>query len=338
MSFDVKKWLIPVENAWECPTFAYHKELGWLHCDDSLKDEVSAVMATFLSQKDTGEWSLKSSEGLIIGVGKAGRDGAALLEMIFSYTINQGAEHYQTHTMNRRKSFEMLIENRQSTDLPYVIKKYFSDSGQKVLVLLESEQTMAKQIEDLLCDLGHEDVTVLSPNRVLLMLHLKKNDGVLELIEGIYSLIEEALYVSVHMGVSEAFYQYTGLVDRFIGAECALNACRLTVDNRGYCLANKDILPMLLANPHHRLQVIGGIDTKGLKALMADGELVSTLECFLKVSLNISEAASKLFIHRNTLLYRLSKIEKLTGFDPRNFSDAMNLFTMVSVEKVGSGV
>ncbi|WP_027625400.1 PucR family transcriptional regulator [Clostridium lundense] len=53
-----------------------------------------------------------------------------------------------------------------------------------------------------------------------------------------------------------------------------------------------------------------------------DGDIINTIEEFVKCDLNISNAAKKLFIHRNTLIYRLDKIYKETGCDIRNFKDA----------------
>lgn len=54
-----------------------------------------------------------------------------------------------------------------------------------------------------------------------------------------------------------------------------------------------------------------------------DGEMINTIEEFLRSDLNISEAAKSLYIHRNTLIYRLDKIQKETGFDIRNFNEAI---------------
>lgn len=53
-----------------------------------------------------------------------------------------------------------------------------------------------------------------------------------------------------------------------------------------------------------------------------DSEILSTIEEFANCGLNISEAAKKLYIHRNTLIYRLDKIYKDTGYDIRNFKQA----------------
>ncbi|MFD2881944.1 PucR family transcriptional regulator [Paenibacillus rhizoplanae] len=50
--------------------------------------------------------------------------------------------------------------------------------------------------------------------------------------------------------------------------------------------------------------------------------MLLTLETFFEMDCNVSETAKKLYIHRNTLLYRLDKIKQETGADVRSFGDA----------------
>ena len=54
-----------------------------------------------------------------------------------------------------------------------------------------------------------------------------------------------------------------------------------------------------------------------------DEETLDTVNCFFENDLNVSETARQLFIHRNTLMYRLEKIRKLTGLDIRVFDEAI---------------
>ena len=49
--------------------------------------------------------------------------------------------------------------------------------------------------------------------------------------------------------------------------------------------------------------------------------------------MNIAETARKLYVHRNTLVYRLEKIQKKTGLDVRVFEDAMTFKIALMVEK-----
>lgn len=54
-----------------------------------------------------------------------------------------------------------------------------------------------------------------------------------------------------------------------------------------------------------------------------DEETLTTINKFFENNLNVSETSRQLFVHRNTLVYRIEKIQKNTGLDLRNFDDAL---------------
>ena len=54
-----------------------------------------------------------------------------------------------------------------------------------------------------------------------------------------------------------------------------------------------------------------------------DEETLNTLNKFFENNLNVSETSRQLFVHRNTLVYRIEKIQKSTGLDLRVFEDAI---------------
>ena len=58
-----------------------------------------------------------------------------------------------------------------------------------------------------------------------------------------------------------------------------------------------------------------------------------TIQRFFENNLNVSETSRKLFVHRNTLVYRLEKIKKLTGLDLREFDDAIVFKVALMVKK-----
>ena len=64
-----------------------------------------------------------------------------------------------------------------------------------------------------------------------------------------------------------------------------------------------------------------------------DEETIVTINKFFENSLNVSETSRQLFIHRNTLVYRLDKLEKATGLDLRVFSDAITFKIALMVVK-----
>ena len=64
-----------------------------------------------------------------------------------------------------------------------------------------------------------------------------------------------------------------------------------------------------------------------------DRETLSTIQCFFENNLNVSETSRKLFVHRNTLVYRLEKIRKITGLDLREFEHAITFKVALMVKK-----
>ena len=76
----------------------------------------------------------------------------------------------------------------------------------------------------------------------------------------------------------------------------------------------------------HEVFKIGSIDS-------LDHETLFTIQRFFENNLNVSETSRKLFVHRNTLVYRLEKIKKITGLDLREFDDAIVFKVALMVKK-----
>ena len=72
-----------------------------------------------------------------------------------------------------------------------------------------------------------------------------------------------------------------------------------------------------------RERLISGYDMKNFARIFEHGDLMLAVDCFFENGLNVSETARKLYMHRNTLIYRLNKIRKTTGIDLRNFEMAV---------------
>ena len=92
------------------------------------------------------------------------------------------------------------------------------------------------------------------------------------------------------------------------------------------------LLTMLEDLPKYKLsEYLGILTDASAMEIFSDKEMTDTAEEFLNCNLNISETSRKLYLHRNTLMYRLDKIERATGLDIRKFSDAVTfrLITML---------
>ncbi|MFC5700659.1 PucR family transcriptional regulator [Cohnella faecalis] len=72
----------------------------------------------------------------------------------------------------------------------------------------------------------------------------------------------------------------------------------------------------------------------GRSDMFTDVETVATLDVFFSMDCNVSETAKKLFIHRNTLLYRLDKLKQESGLDVRSFNDAVMMRILLLLYKV----
>ncbi|HSK69296.1 MAG TPA: helix-turn-helix domain-containing protein [Candidatus Limnocylindria bacterium] len=62
-------------------------------------------------------------------------------------------------------------------------------------------------------------------------------------------------------------------------------------------------------------------------------EMLATLDMLFRKDLNLTDASRELFIHRNTLAYRLEKVQRLTGLDLRSFRDAMVFRLLLDLKK-----
>lgn len=86
-------------------------------------------------------------------------------------------------------------------------------------------------------------------------------------------------------------------------------------------------LPVSLCNMFLR-EIFGEYDPAAI-----DTETLATIQTFFDNNLNVSETSRQLFVHRNTLVYRMEKLQKATGLDIRTFEDAMTFHIALMVSK-----
>ena len=75
--------------------------------------------------------------------------------------------------------------------------------------------------------------------------------------------------------------------------------------------------------------------TDEIVKIIKDDEFLSTINAFFENDLNVSKTSTKAFMHRNTLVYRLNKIKKISGLDLRNFEDATVFKTLICIYEKG---
>ena len=101
-----------------------------------------------------------------------------------------------------------------------------------------------------------------------------------------------------------------------------------------------EIINVTNSEPDHYQQItaehicISELSDEHIKEIFDDEEMLATAEEFLHSSLNVSETSRNLYMHRNTLLYRLDKIEKATGLNIRSFSDAVSFRVLTLIHRL----
>ena len=137
--------------------------------------------------------------------------------------------------------------------------------------------------------------------------------------------IKDELGIETHIGIGGLAANLEGTSEAYAHSLDAVRIGR-AIDGPGAVYNYKDYLIVKLFEklPKEALEafVAASVGKPAFEAF-DDAELMDTAMRFLHDSLNISETARLLFMHRNTLIYRLDKIEKLTGLNIRRFSDAV---------------
>ena len=142
-----------------------------------------------------------------------------------------------------------------------------------------------------------------------------------EFAQNLQSSIRQETGLNVKIGIGE----FKGQMSAFEGSMSALRLGALT-GNKKSVFSFKEYLMLCCLQSLPREEVERYYEImldKNVLALLSDREMTDTADEFLNCSLNISEASRKLYLHRNTLLYRLDKIEEVTGLDIRSFEGAM---------------
>lgn len=84
-------------------------------------------------------------------------------------------------------------------------------------------------------------------------------------------------------------------------------------------------------NGDQKVEIADTFLSEELISVFKDEELKQSIDAFFENNLNISETSRNTFMHRNTLLYRIDKIQKMTGLNIRNFSDAVTLLNLEQI-------
>ena len=153
-----------------------------------------------------------------------------------------------------------------------------------------------------------------------------------EYAEFIKQSVYEETGASIQIAIGGTVKSVSNLSASFSQALTTARMC-LAVNSKGEIHTYKEyvLVKMLEDLPKYKLnEYLETLLESDASGIFSDQEMTNTAEEFLENSLNISETSRNLYLHRNTLTYRLDKIEKESGLNIRKFSDAVT-FRLITI-------
>lgn len=252
----------------------------------------------------------------------------------------------------------VLLENELPGDIPLKAREYripYTHPRQALLInfkenfdlqvksalnsILESEQEhhvlpMDEKNLVILLDLGKHSALFEQSNDVAL--DEKKRQEQMDEIEDFPNKIYDALNESIeklelHIGVGMPTETLKDISRSYREASLALTVGKIFESDKKIMRYNKLGLGRLIYQlpPTLCQMFLSEVFESGTYEQL-DPETLLTIDKFFDNSLNGSETSRQLFVHRNTLVYRLDKVEKITNLDLRSFDDAV-LFKLASM-------
>lgn len=201
----------------------------------------------------------------------------------------------------------------------------------RAVFLVEAKNEGENLIQDTLKGLyatGTKDfVTATDEKHIILIKALEKTEGYADL-ERTAKTIADTLNMEAMVDVRVAYGTIVGELREvsrsYKEADMALEVGRVFYEEKNILAYNELGIGRLIHQLPQSLceMFLKEVFDSGVEGMFEEEELL-TVGTFFDNNLNISETARQLYIHRNTLMYRLEKVQKKTGLDVRVFDDAL---------------
>lgn len=192
-------------------------------------------------------------------------------------------------------------------------------------------------VQNMFPDKNKDYVISVGEQEIVLVKETKQNYDMKEIektAKQIADTISSEFYTKVAIGIGTAVDNIKDLARSFKEAQVALEVGKVfDTEKNIISYENLGIGRLIYQLPTTLCEMfLQEVFKKGsLESL--DRETLMTIQCFFENNLNVSETSRKLFVHRNTLVYRLEKIRKLTGLDLREFEHAITFKVALMVKK-----
>ncbi len=212
----------------------------------------------------------------------------------------------------------------------------------RVVIIIENGSDRDRNVLELMQEYvgvsSSDFVTAVDESNVVIVKELSDSSSREKVIEKTAHGIEDHLH---KMGISDIRVAYGTVVEEikevsrsFKEAKMALDVSKIFFEDRTVIAYNElGIGRLIYQLPIPLCKMFIREIFKGKNPDDFDQETLTTINKFFENSLNVSETSRQLFIHRNTLVYRLDKLQKSTGLDLRVFEDAITFKIALMVVK-----
>ncbi len=236
----------------------------------------------------------------------------------------------------------LLLDNLLLVDIYNRAKKLHIDTDVKRVVYIietkhEKDNNALETVRTIFAGKTKDFITAVDEKNIILVKELKQGEG--------YEELEKTAKVILDMlsteAMSSAHIAYGTIVNEIKEVSRSYKEAKMALDVGKIFYSEKNIvaysnlgigrLIYQLPIPLCKMFIKEIFDGKSPDDL--DEETLSTINKFFENSLNVSETSRQLYIHRNTLVYRLDKLQKSTGLDLRVFEDAITFKIALMVVK-----
>ena len=235
----------------------------------------------------------------------------------------------------------LLLDNLLLVDIYSRAKKlHIQADVRRVVMIVETDSTKDCNVLEVVRSgntNSRDFITAVDENNVIVVRDLSEGDSPAEIDRGATGL-ESFL---VKEGMKNVRVAYGTVVKEIKDVSRSYKEARMALDVGKIFFSDRNVvayselgigrliyqLPIPLCRMFIR-EIFGGKSTDDF-----DEETLTTINKFFENSLNVSETSRQLFIHRNTLVYRLDKLQKATGLDLRVFEDAITFKIALMVVK-----
>ena len=258
--------------------------------------------------------------------------GSKALSSVASIAFNEAKNSYE-EKHNKAAFVKNIISDNILPGDVYVRAKelhFSTDELRSVILVRQLEKpdvASVETIQRLFPDKQKDFVLNINETDIVVIKAISSKDSHEEVSKAaatIETVLKEELGISCIIGVSTDSRHLRELADRYKEAQVAIDVGRVFESDKTIVYYESLGLGRIIYQlPTTLCEMFLREVFKKNPIETLDEDTLETINRFFENNLNVSETSRKLYVHRNTLVYRLEKIKKLTGLDLREFDHAI---------------